>query len=345
MPAFPGVHFVGSLPLPSSEDVFRTLSERFGSDLRRLPDGETGDRQMWVVYQARMLASHPQFEDAGPVADWRRPEATQFRRYQPKPGVRPADIDFVNLGYADVALKSWSTFQRLKASGIIGQGTRFLVALPTPYSVMSWGIEPSRRADVEGPYARAMRSEIDRLCARIPAEQLAIQWDAAHDMQAYEGARAAWFTPAREGIIDRLVDIAHFVPQQVQLGYHLCFGAFGGRHYVEPKDAGTMVEVTRALLSRAPRQVDWMHLPIPAGWKTETFYRPLAGLAPPASTEIYLGLVHHSDGPQASCERASLARKYLTGFGIAAECGFGREPTENVPRILNAHAETLRRCC
>ena len=37
--------FVGSIPLPDSETVFRDLSAAVGPRLTRLPDGETGIRK------------------------------------------------------------------------------------------------------------------------------------------------------------------------------------------------------------------------------------------------------------------------------------------------------------
>ena len=37
------VHFVGSIPLPDAEIVYRTLAEATGPYLVRLPDGETDD--------------------------------------------------------------------------------------------------------------------------------------------------------------------------------------------------------------------------------------------------------------------------------------------------------------
>jgi len=37
----PIVHFVGSIPLPDAETVFRTLAAATGPYLKRLPDGET----------------------------------------------------------------------------------------------------------------------------------------------------------------------------------------------------------------------------------------------------------------------------------------------------------------
>ena len=46
-----GMHLVGSLPLWSAEETFRTVSEVAGMRLRRIPDGETGPRSDWIVWQ------------------------------------------------------------------------------------------------------------------------------------------------------------------------------------------------------------------------------------------------------------------------------------------------------
>jgi hypothetical protein len=43
-----GVHLVGSVPLSSAEEVFRTASAILGDRLRRLSDGETGVRTNWI---------------------------------------------------------------------------------------------------------------------------------------------------------------------------------------------------------------------------------------------------------------------------------------------------------
>ena len=62
------VHLVGSIPLPDAEAVFRTLAGALGPHLRRIPDGETGDRMRWIGFIARKLAVHPDFEvDPGKV--------------------------------------------------------------------------------------------------------------------------------------------------------------------------------------------------------------------------------------------------------------------------------------
>ena len=46
----PIVHFVGSIPLPDAETVFRTLAASAAPHLKRLPDGETGIRKTWIRF-------------------------------------------------------------------------------------------------------------------------------------------------------------------------------------------------------------------------------------------------------------------------------------------------------
>src|SRR4029078_8459199 len=52
----PIVHFVGSIPLPDSETVFRTLSKAAGPHLIRWPDGETGIRKSWIRFLQEVLS-------------------------------------------------------------------------------------------------------------------------------------------------------------------------------------------------------------------------------------------------------------------------------------------------
>ena len=55
----PIVHFVGSIPLPDADTVFRTLASSAGPYLRRLPDGETGIRKTWIRFLQQVLADKP----------------------------------------------------------------------------------------------------------------------------------------------------------------------------------------------------------------------------------------------------------------------------------------------
>ena len=60
----PIVHFVGSIPLPDAETVFRTLAAATGPYLKRLPDGETGIRKTWIRFLQQVLADNPAIEVA-----------------------------------------------------------------------------------------------------------------------------------------------------------------------------------------------------------------------------------------------------------------------------------------
>ena len=62
----PVVHFVGSIPLPDAETVFRTLSSATGRHVLRLPDGETGIRKSWIRFLQDVLAENPAIELASP---------------------------------------------------------------------------------------------------------------------------------------------------------------------------------------------------------------------------------------------------------------------------------------
>jgi hypothetical protein len=46
------VLLVGSVPLESSSTVFEAVGTKLGKLVKRVPDGETGARKDWVVWQA-----------------------------------------------------------------------------------------------------------------------------------------------------------------------------------------------------------------------------------------------------------------------------------------------------
>ena len=110
-----GVHLVGSVPLGSAEEVFRTVADAIGDRLRRMPDGETGARSDWIVWQYPLFSSRPQFE-IGP------PGASSYRalpQLRLRTGEDTRGMAFEELGYASAAMDSYRTFARLKRDGAI----------------------------------------------------------------------------------------------------------------------------------------------------------------------------------------------------------------------------------
>src|SRR5260221_12814497 len=110
-----GVHLVGSIPLASSEEVFRTGSSILGERLRRIPDGETGVRAGWIGWQYAYFANNPSFEIAPPDADAYAPR----QHVKLRPQVTPPDILFDQLRYADAAIPSYAVFSQLKHPEIL----------------------------------------------------------------------------------------------------------------------------------------------------------------------------------------------------------------------------------
>ena len=56
------VHFNGSVNLPDAETVMREISSRIPDGVRRMTDGETGDRNYWISFQTRKFEQMPEFE-------------------------------------------------------------------------------------------------------------------------------------------------------------------------------------------------------------------------------------------------------------------------------------------
>jgi len=86
-------------------------------------------------------------------------------------------------------------------------------------------------------------------------------------------------------------------------------------------------EVANALAREVRHSIAYIHMPAPSARSDDDYFRPLQQLALSPSTEIFLGLVHASDGAEGTRWRIEVARKYIKAFGIATECGMARART------------------
>jgi SAM-dependent methyltransferase len=329
-----GVHLVGSVPLAGAEEVFRLAMARLGDRLRRVPDGETGPRTDWIVWQYPVFSSRPQFE-IGP------PRGSAYRalpRLRLRPSEAVGNISFDALGYADAAVASYGVFSRLKRDGIVPAGCRFQVSLPTPLAPVAAFVDVEDQAVIEPIYEARLLEEMAAILAAIPLDQLAIQWDTNFELGMAEGALPAWFTDVRAGIAERLLRLARHVPPAVELGYHLCYGDEGHRHGPPPAEPWRLVEIANILAAALDRPLNWLHLPVPAA-SDEGYFEPLRALMLRPETELYLGLVHPGDGAQGARRRIGLARSVLDGFGLATECGWGRMSSNRVYALVDLLAK------
>ncbi|MCK6556143.1 hypothetical protein L6Q96_16430 [Candidatus Binatia bacterium] len=335
-----GVHLVGSVPLRDAEDVFRTASALLGPRLQRVSDGETGLRADWIHWQAANFLQHPLLEAATPE-DAATYSAGAFVKL--RSGAAAADLKFPELGYARVAAESFAHLSRLKRMGVVPPGLRFQVSLPTPLAPVTWFVAPVDQAAVEPAYEKALLAEIDALAATIPPDELAVQWDVAVEFALLEGLRSPHFRDIEAGIVERLIRIGNHVPGGVELGYHLCYGDAGHKHFKEPEDSGKLVRIANAISAGVRRPIDWIHLPVPRPRTDADYFAPLTGRRLQSHTTLYLGLVHLTDGIAGAEKRIRAAQSFVPAFGIGTECGMGRRPPDTIPDLLRLHAEIADR--
>ena len=206
----------------------------------------------------------------------------------------------------------------------------------SPPSARSWC--PSTSALLEPVYEEQLLHELRLILQEIPHDQLAIQWDTNFEFGMLEGVFPVWFDDVKGGILERLLRLSRHVPPDVQLGYHFCYGDVQHRHFKEPADAAKLVDVANALGASLgpPAQLD--PPPVPRDRVDEAYYAPMRELRLRSETELYLGLVHHTDGVEGTRRRMEIARRFVSGFGVATECGWGRRPPDTIAALLRIHA-------
>ena len=331
------VHFVGSVCLPDEDTVMRRLCAALPTHLRRIPDGETGQRGLFVIFQRDV------FKDS-PFVQAPFPPGSPSKGPQIEPGPDSPPVKLSPLGYDENAIASYEKFCKLRTDGVIPKGIRFQVSLPTPVNVLGNLIEPAWRETVEPVYEAALLAALRRLQDHIPAEDLAVQWDLASEFAYLEGAASSppWFSPTKQGLVQRILKAAAAVDEGVELGFHLCYGDFGHKHFVEPKDTALLVEIGNAILSGAARQVNWLHMPVPKSRTDTAYFEPLKKLEL-GSAELYLGLLHPED-EEGTRKRIETASMFVSPFGLATECGLGRSSQADLDSILEIAASCLPVC-
>ncbi len=128
------------------------------------------------------------------------------------------------------------------------------------------------------------------------------------------------------------------IPADVMLGYHLCFGTLGGWPMHRPKSLGSCVALARVVLEASQRTVDYIHMPVLDG-ADDSYFAPLKSFKAP-DTKIYLGVIHHMDDRAEFTRLVSAAARSIADFGIAAPCGFGREPRP-AAGLLKEHVDAM----
>jgi hypothetical protein len=302
--------------------VFAAIGQYCGPYLKRVPDGEPAGRRLWISWQIPVLRANPSLAQVGQAQ-------VPLRLAE---GVKPDEVHWGELGYAREARPGYEDFVAARSAGQLPQSVRFQVSLPTPWAVIMPFCQQPDAQQIYPSYERAMLREVERICALIPHQSLAIQWDVCVEMVQWDGRspKTPPFPGMEQMFAETFARLGGTVPTDVELGFHLCYGDYDAKHFVEPKDATKMVELANLIARSAPRPITWIHMPVPIDRNDEAFYAPLQDLQLGPTTELYLGLVHAQDGVGGTRQRIEAARKYVQDFGIASECGISRGRDQNL---------------
>jgi hypothetical protein len=346
------VHFNGSVNLPDAETVMREISSRIPSGLRRMTDGETGERGYWINFQIQKFLAMPEFETvsvgrAYATEDSDAPEMPHLRLAE---GAAPEDVKWPNLGYADAYTDSYKLFSALQDDGTIPAGVRFQMQYPTPLASMAGTFVPDAMVAVAPAYEAALFADLDHALANIPHDRCAVQWDVAVEFGLLEGG----FGPRAplDQVLPGIVRCIDRVPADVPVGLHLCYGDYGHQHFTQPESLEVQVRLVNAVVADAGRPVNWFSFTVPQSRSDESYFAPLRELRVGPETELYFALVpyHPDDQPEGTtaaqvrlidaelAESPSGAREW----GICTECGMGRADAEDVPTLLDLHREILQ---
>lgn len=327
------VLLVGSVPLETSKAVFESVGAMLGGLAKRIPDGETGTRKDWIVWQGDVIKNAQGLE---PGSTRELQGGYKFTLYKVKAGAE-RDIAFGPLGYAAAAIRSYEDFKAARAEGKIPDGTRFQVSLPTPIAVVMSYCEPEAIPAIWPKYEARLIQEVAEIAAGIPHRDLAIQWDIAAEICFVLEVPEMVKVMPMEVLVAAIARISDLLPADVELGLHLCYGDPGHKHLVEPKDTRLMVEFANQLVSAIKHSIGWLHMPVPRDRSDFAYFAPLKDLRLALGTELYLGLVHRTDGIAGARRRLEAAKQVVADFGIATECGFGRRPPDTVAELIELH--------
>lgn len=329
---------VGSFPYRDARETLRVSGPLLAGYAKRLTDGEA---QGWTVFAARTIPDAEGVEREPSILDLPNRRVLRYRVSQDGTARRPR---FRPAGYEEVVASSYAVFRELRDTGVIASGTRFQQSLPTPLGVIAQHFISPHVPLVLDHFQDAHFADVQGVLERVPHADLALQWDVAVEvincLERQDPILAELYP--LEAVAARIAAAVDFIPADVEVGIHLCYGNPGGRHVLEPQDLSKVVALCNAVCAQVSRPLDWVHMPVPVERNDEPYFAPLAELAMQKDTELYLGLVHLRDGLEGGTRRITAAKQFRSDFGVATECGFRYVATHDVPALLELHRELGR---
>ena len=216
-------------------------------------------------------------------------------------------------------------FPSLLDAGLVGGAgwadLRYCVTLPSAYTLLcaaGQGEDLQRLALCEQEVAAGVKA----LLSVLPAEHLALQWDVPAELRVWQTRGRDLNAPRGlpERLLQSMVTQWAEVPEQAELGLHLCHVAGTGASGLSIPDIGQAVRLVGAIIASTERQPQFVHLPVPPERDGTAYFESLLNLALWPSMEVHLGLVHEQDSPEDVATRLSAAREVLPYAAASLAC-------------------------
>ncbi|MEP6799870.1 MAG: hypothetical protein ABI890_17055, partial [Lapillicoccus sp.] len=187
------------------------------------PDGETGERQNWIVSIVDGLAEHPDLERerSGDWSDYDRTPRLSVRRGRRLYG---ANLDF---GHVAAARASWVEFCALREqSGL--SGLTFQAGVPGDFDVAMFTLGPVGALRHRTPFTEATLAEI-RGVSEVTSGDVVFQIEVPVELVMVARAPAPLRATAARLAARNVTRLAAAAPVGTRFGVHLCLEDMNNR--------------------------------------------------------------------------------------------------------------------
>lgn len=330
---------VGSIPAPDAEGAMRLALREVGPHLRYLPDGETGERDRWVVSIIEAMRAHPDLE-VRKEGRWTAYDDQLNFAVRRGHRLRAEKLD---LGYPSAYEESRPTFDLLRDE-FDRPDLVYQVGVPGDLDLALFALGTTGPFRHRAPFTDATVDAMTRIHEHGGDDvlfQLEIPAELVFVTKAPGPLRrplAGWLA----GVVTRLAARA---PEGARFGVHLCLGDLGHEALTRMRDAGPVTRLAGAIAARWPagRPLEYLHAPLAAGEEPpvleERFYRPLGELRLPEDTRFVAGLLHESRSVDELRQLLGLVESRMgSTVDVAAACGLGRRGEEAAVQVLRQGA-------
>ena len=130
------------------------------------------------------------------------------------------------------------------------------------------------------------------------------------------------------------------IPEDVLVGYHLCYGTFPEWPMYEARDTRVLVRMANFAVANSGRPVDWLHMAGPRYLRSEDerFFAPLADLDV-GDTRVFLGIVLPIDGVPGLPRRHATAKQVPRRLRRRDVLRLRRQPGQDGLQTMRDHRE------